>query len=150
VLEAFLSRVIPEPNSGCWLWEGPVSDRGYGYVYRNWERFLAHREHWRLAGREEVPLLRHTCDTPCCVNLDHLLPGTKYDNWQDAVQRGRWKPGQGSGGGSYPKKLNPDAIRDIRASKGPGRIMAAKYGVDVSLIYQIRARKIWAHIPAEG
>jgi len=144
VLEAFLSRVIPEPNSGCWLWEGPVSDRGYGYVYQNWERFLAHREHWRLAGREEVPLLRHTCDTPCCVNLDHLLPGTKQENAKDAVKRGKYRVQ------CNPVKLYPEAIRDILRWRGPGRVMAEKYGVDLSLIYQIRARKIWAHVPMEG
>lgn len=34
-------------------------------------------------------ILRHTCDQRGCVNPDHLVPGTRGDNTQDMVDRGR-------------------------------------------------------------
>jgi hypothetical protein len=50
----------------------------------------AHRFSYRLRfGR--IPdglILRHVCDTPPCVNPDHLLVGTDADNGQDRRERG--------------------------------------------------------------
>jgi hypothetical protein len=36
-------------------------------------------------------VVRHKCDRPGCVNIDHLETGTYSDNNQDAVRRGRWR-----------------------------------------------------------
>lgn len=39
--------------------------------------------------RCEIPeglLIRHMCDVSCCVNPDHLLPGTNADNGKDKVR----------------------------------------------------------------
>lgn len=33
--ERFLAMVSPEPNSGCWLWEGTVNSGGYGQFGMN-------------------------------------------------------------------------------------------------------------------
>ena len=32
ILDRLFSKVIPEPNSGCWLWTGFVGSRGYGLI----------------------------------------------------------------------------------------------------------------------
>lgn len=39
-------RVWPEPNSGCHLWSGGVTDRGYGRVLIQGKRRKAHRVIW--------------------------------------------------------------------------------------------------------
>jgi hypothetical protein len=31
----------------------------------------------------------HDCDTPACVNVDHLFLGTLADNWHDCLSKGR-------------------------------------------------------------
>lgn len=79
----------------CWLWLGKPHN-GYG-VFRvgtnyNWTTKRAHIYSWELHnGRAVKPgmLVCHTCDTPLCVNPQHLYEGTPKDNTRDMVKRGR-------------------------------------------------------------
>lgn len=78
----------------CWLWLGS-KHKGYGQLTINDKLVRAHRvayEVWvgPLAGPEEV--VRHTCDTPSCINPEHLVRGTQADNVQDMWDRGRANP----------------------------------------------------------
>lgn len=91
------ARSIPVPESGCWLWLGPVDTFGYGKspTGRRKEAESAHRASYR-AFKGSIPegmLVRHRCDTPRCVNPAHLLTGTHYDNMQDMLSRGRGRWG---------------------------------------------------------
>jgi hypothetical protein len=82
--DSFWSRVIPEPNSGCWLWTGRVDAKGYGRTeirstpYRGQ---LAHRHALSIA----TPLVEgltidHLCNTTCCVNPAHMRQVTAKEN----------------------------------------------------------------------
>jgi hypothetical protein len=93
---SFWDKSIPEPNSGCWIWLGAIHHAGGGMLYgvacwRN-TRVLAHRLAWELSnGRipDRVEVVRHRCDTPLCVNPEHLLIGSQADNMADMLARGR-------------------------------------------------------------
>jgi ribosomal protein S14 len=77
----------PEPNTGCWLWMGRVvgaDSRAVVQVNRK-NRGLARL----LCGTPVGMDTRHRCDTPACVNPNHLLTGTRLDNVRDALSRGR-------------------------------------------------------------
>lgn len=83
----FLERISPEPNSGCWLWDGAQGPRGYGVLYVNGRNRGAHVVAYELfvgpvpAGKE----LDHKCRNPSCANPAHLEPVTHQEN----VRRGR-------------------------------------------------------------
>jgi hypothetical protein len=80
-LDRFEAKFSPEPNSGCWLWFGAVSN-GYGYFSIDSKRDLAHRVAYRLYNGS-IPdglELDHLCRMRCCVNPDHLEPVTRGEN----------------------------------------------------------------------
>lgn len=85
-----------EPNTGCWLWNrGLVGEGGYGSLgFESWPRG-AHRSSYRahkgdLASGQVV---MHKCDTPACVNPDHLVLGTHAENMDDSRRKGRKRRG---------------------------------------------------------
>lgn len=89
--ERFDRLTIPEPNSGCLLWLGYLSDRGYAKIWIGKKRIFASHFALELAGRPVAKgmLACHHCDNPMCVNVDHLFIGTNKDNSDDKFAKGR-------------------------------------------------------------
>ena len=90
--DRILDQIVPEPNSGCWLWMGAVS---FGYARVEWggKNKRAHRVIYELCGGE-IPLgfeIDHKCGVRCCVNPDHLDAVTKQEN----IRR-LWAAGRGT------------------------------------------------------
>lgn len=92
-MERKLEKHIPVPIAGCWLWTGSVDKDGYGTIRRvNAGHLKAHRESYRFHVRDPGDLcVLHHCDTPCCINPDHLYLGTQADNGRDKRVRQRHK-----------------------------------------------------------
>ncbi len=127
------SNSIPEPNSGCWLWLGPLHPDGYGVSSRLDQR--AHRTSFIISTGRTIPkglLIRHTCDNPPCVNPAHLLLGTYQDNMDDKMRRGRHR--------NVPRKLSETQEADVILRLRAGDLqknVAADYGVSQQLISHI-------------
>jgi len=88
--ERFLAKISPEPNTGCWLWSAGTIPSGYGVFGVNKKLVIATiwaYEHFNEP-RNGLFVL-HKCDTPACVNPDHLFLGTHRDNMDDMHRKGR-------------------------------------------------------------
>lgn len=137
---------IPVPMCGCWIWLKSCNAKGYPHLRWKRQMMRANRFAWE-AYKGPIPIgmhVLHQCDTPLCVNPDHLFLGTNQDNVDDRVKKDRSASFLGS---NHPRaKLTDDNVRNIRHSTVPGPQVATMYGVSISLINQIRLRKIWKHI----
>jgi hypothetical protein len=77
----FLSKVLPEPNSGCWLWMGAVNTTGYATFWFEGKSHAGHRFLYeRLFGPQPGLEIDHECRVPSCVNPQHLESVTVEEN----------------------------------------------------------------------
>jgi len=92
-------------KKGCWEWVA-VTAHGYGRISVRGVMVLAHRLSWIWANGE-IPkgmFVLHKCDNPTCVNPNHLFLGTKKDNTQDCIRKGRFVYNAG-GPGAPPVRI---------------------------------------------
>lgn len=91
VKSRFERYIMPEPNTGCWLWMARINQKGYGIFGVDTKKHRAHRFSFELY-KHAIPknkLVCHTCDNKWCVNPDHLFIGTSKDNVHDMINKGR-------------------------------------------------------------
>lgn len=168
--ERFADKWVPEPTSGCWLWTAALSQNGYGKLsVRAGRPGFAHRISWELHRGEKVPsgaFVCHRCDTPGCVNPDHLFVGSPKDNTQDAIKKGRFRQFRILRGDENPMRAKPWlAARGERAKKSRITVsdvprireraalgerlsaIASDFGVSFNAIRLIVKRINWRHVP---
>lgn len=83
-IDRFHKFVLPEPNSGCWLWDGYVDEGGYGRFSPQWKisPMYAHRASYEIHNGP-IPSgmnIDHKCRMRCCVNPDHLEAVSQAEN----------------------------------------------------------------------
>lgn len=150
-LNKFLKNVYPEPNTGCWLGGWKPTKKGYGNTKKiTIDRMIlrgSHRISYYLHnGKFDYSLcVCHSCDTPSCVNPDHLFLATSEQNTEDMRLKGR-----ASKGSHRPTaKLIESDIKSIRLmwQSGKSAINIGKiYKVERSTIYAIINGLTWGHI----
>lgn len=149
-VEKFMSQVYPEPNTGCWLWGGRHDEKGYGRLSHTLKFQVAHRMSFFIHNGEFDKKMHvlHKCDTPACVNPDHLYLGDQKQNNIDRDTRGRQKTTRGSAH-KLAKIYEHDVIL-IRKfhdpKKFPSRKLARIFGVDQKIIMNVIQRKAWRHV----
>lgn len=129
----------------CWLWTGCGGE--YGNVTVNYKGYMAHRVSY-VYHKGEFPWqleIRHKCDTPRCVNPDHLEPGTAKQNAQDRESRGR--AGRGRAVLGLYQIL---AIRALYIVGTPLQDMANQFGVTKQSIWAIVHRKSYPNLDDNG
>lgn len=141
LIERFLDRVSPEPNTGCWLWAGAIKG---GTGYGSFSKESAHRFSYR-AFIGPIPKgmdVCHTCDVRSCVNPAHLFAGTRRENLQDASRKGRTTWGEKNRW----VKLSPEVVLIIRSSTERSRVLGKRYGVTKDTITAIQRRALWKQL----
>ena len=86
----------------------------------------------------------HSCDNRKCVNPKHLFLGTRKDNAEDKVSKGRQAKGSGAG----ISKLTESQVIDIRKKRPTTTIdsLSREYSVSNYTIISICKRRSWKHI----
>ncbi len=138
---------IPEPNSGCYIWVGGITQSGYGRLKVDGKMFRSHRLVWEKENGfiPDGLCVCHRCDNPLCVNPDHLFLGTNAENTADKMKKGRHFAQYGEMHGQA--KLTKAEVIEIRSTPYLPSEMARKYGVSRSTIKNIKKRKVWTHLP---
>jgi hypothetical protein len=135
-------------ENGCWEWRGATGGNGYGSMRSKGKTITPHRAVYKLL-HGEIPAglhVCHRCDNRLCCNPDHLFLGTRSDNMQDCLTKGRFKTPFGAGERAGRAKLTNEQAKAIRNDPRPHRVIAAEYGVDKSAIGHLKRGKTWAGI----
>lgn len=142
--------------SGCWEWQGCKQGNGYGRI-----RILGRTEYIHLAafllenGYLPASLdVCHSCDNRICCNPSHLFEGTRKQNMEDAVSKGRQAKGKilsdgRQGEKSYLGKLTDAEVLEIRALRASGMAnnqICKFFNCTKENISKIVTRKSWRHI----
>ena len=145
-------------HTGCLL------PNGYGKKGRDGKTWLAHRLAW-FDAHGPIPIgmcVCHKCDNRKCVNVSHLFLGTRSDNTQDMLAKGRGRfvghlspkaknPPIKRGSENSKAVLNEDTVREIRTKHASTMIkdIAAIYGVSLATAQRIRSGNGWSHVLAD-
>lgn len=95
--DRFWEKVQKNSEDGCWRWTAALNENGYGVIRTGGKtpgNTLAHRLSYRIHYNVDPGDLDvcHRCDTPSCVNPNHLFLGTHKENMHDSINKGRMDP----------------------------------------------------------
>jgi hypothetical protein len=147
----------------CWEWTATRDSHGYGKFWWGEKMTGSHRVSWEITNGV-VPdglFVLHKCDNPPCVNPSHLWLGTKKDNSEDCVRKGRSPRGERQGMNTHPEcrvigerngshKLTEQQVVEIRSRYAQGNVTQTELGIEFnvtkSLIWCIVHNKAWRYI----
>ena len=155
----FWSKVRMGGSDECWDWTASVfrgEKGGYGRFLLAGKIRYAHRVAWRLTNGE-IPdglFVLHKCDNRRCCNPAHLFLGTKQDNADDMVAKGRHgtkiHPNYLPRGASHWKvKITEAQAVGIMARllMGVPRMrVAEEFGTTYSIVHSIHIGRAWKHL----
>lgn len=131
-------------ENGCWIWTGGTRPNGKGQLYgrhhldsgaaEGAHRFSYSIVHGPIA---DGTYICHKCDTPLCVNPDHLFASDHAGNMRDMVQKNRSYRGRGEKKHGRAKLTNIQAeqIRQMELSQSK---IAQIFGVSQGTIGRIK------------
>ena len=136
-----------DERTGCWLWQRSVDQGGYGKIGVDGRTMKAHRVSYALfvGDIDEGMMILHSCDTPRCINPDHLSQGTHEENMREKVERGRAPRGEQH----VAAKLTADDVAEIKRLRATGEWsqsrLARKFGISPTQVWRIAHGYKWAH-----
>lgn len=139
----FHQGYIAVPETGCWLWHKCIGSGKYGHMSIGKKVLKAHRISY-VIHKGNIPEgydVMHKCDTPMCVNPDHLEAVTTQENVLDCIRKGRGN--KAAGERNTKAKLTRDQVLEIMKLDWPTKILAERYGVSMSSIRRVKRGSSW-------
>ncbi len=143
-LEERFEQYVEYTNT-CWLWRGALNTKGYGtFTLSSKHMIMAHRFAYEL-WVNKIPknlCVLHKCDTPICVNPEHLFLGTQRDNVMDMINKRRGIIGELNGSA----KLTEKQVKEIKQLGRCGitqREIAIQFDISPTMVGQILRHKNW-------
>ncbi len=150
------SKIIPMPYCGCHIWIGFMDGCGYGRVAEpdpSTKVKFAHRVAYEVT-HGAIPdglCVCHKCDTPACVNPEHLFLGTRRENNADMLAKGRsaylrkdMKRVRGEQ--VHCAKLRTEQVIEIRNSPLSTQALANKFSVRFQTVWEARKGRTWKRV----
>lgn len=139
-----------EVTKGCWLWRGSRNAQGYGrFQVSTRKPIQAHRFAFQV-WHGDIPQdadVCHACDNPSCVNPAHLWAGTRAQNMQDSISKGRFKRALGTKHGL--SRFNEADIRLMRGLHARGfsyQHLADLFDCSKASVADIVKKRWWRHV----
>lgn len=136
-------------ENGCHLFNGNKNEDGYARISKDGKLVFVHREIFKKHNPdvEVTGVIMHSCDTPNCINPEHLRHGTQADNVQDMKDKGRGNYLTGSQ--QTQAKLNEDDVKIIKQKLEIGVTcarLARDFNVSEAAIRNIKMGRRWTHV----
>lgn len=129
----------------CWIWKLGKFPNGYGQFWFRKQSIGAHIVSYTIYKGIVLEGLNvcHTCDTPACVNPNHLFVGTQQDNSDDQVSKLRQTYGEKNGEAILTEK-EVISIRNLyKTGEYSQRKLARMFNVSQTTINNIWLNKNW-------
>ena len=140
-------------DSQCWEFTGALDTSGYGIVWKDGANKPAHILSYEYhKGPTNGLCVLHTCDNPPCFNPDHLFTGTKKDNYDDMIAKGRGERCHRRGEDNNTTILTEEDVLVIYEMLDKGHShseIAWMHGVARPTITSINSGKNWRHLYVE-
>jgi hypothetical protein len=144
--ERFWDKVDVRGSEECWLWQG-AKDGEYGVLSDSGKKRRAHRVSYEIDTGGLNPDLHvcHHCDTPSCVNPNHLYQGTEQDNTDDMVNRNRQAKGSDFSNTELSEQDVAEVRRQYRDTNKSTYKIAAELPISPSQVRRIVNGDQWQH-----
>ena len=144
VTSRILSRSIQRDN-GCIEYGGGNLKHKYGLIsitLEGWRMVVPASRAMYMATNLcfELPretVIRHKCDNPCCVNIEHLEAGTHKDNARDKIERGKIQKTRKPM--TRQCKLTDEQVKDIKSCKQSQQWYADEYNITKCYVYKLQS-----------
>lgn len=130
----------------CWNWKLSTDRYGYGKVKISHGCYISHRAAYEMhhGSIPDEKHILHSCDNPICCNPNHLHPGTRSENMQEMIRRGRHGKGY-----TYKAKMTREKVDMLKIDFNSGmskHALSRKYNISCRTVREILSGEIWRRV----